>query len=39
MAEASHEEPYILYSDILCMFANLASDEHQLDDVFMHIDK
>ena len=39
MVEASDEEPYIFYFDILCMFAYFAGDEHQLDDVLMHIDK
>jgi hypothetical protein len=39
MTEASNEEPYIFYSDTLCMIAYLAGDEQQLDDVLMHVDE
>jgi hypothetical protein len=39
VTEALIKEPYIFYSGTLCMFAYLAGEEKQLNDVLMHVDE
>jgi hypothetical protein len=37
--EASSEEHYIFESNYLCMISYLVGDDHQLDNMFMHVDE
>jgi hypothetical protein len=37
--KALDEEPYDFNFDFLCMFSNLASNEHQINDMIVHFSK